>query len=186
MTMNTHWGYNKNDQDWKSSETLIRDLVDITSKGGNFLLNIGPTADGVFPAQSLDRLAQIGQWMRVNGQSIHGAGPTPFGPELGAYSPTEHDKSGKAVFVARREWRCTTKPGKLYIHFFEWPNGVFTLHGLKGTVTRAFLLADPKHTPLPLKQSRDTLVVRPPAHAPGPIASVLCLETTLKMQARHF
>ena len=119
MTMNDHWGYNKNDQDWKSSEALIRDLIDIVSKGGNYLLNIGPTPDGVFPPQSLDRLAQIGRWMRVNGEAIHGAGPTAFGAELGAYSPTEKDKDGKPVFVALNEWRCTTKPGRLFIHFFH-------------------------------------------------------------------
>lgn len=186
MTMNTHWGYNKHDEDWKSPETLIRDLVDITSKGGNFLLNVGPTADGVFPPQSLVRLAQIGKWMRVNGQSIHGAGPTPFGSELGAYSQAEKDKTGKPVFVARTAWRCTTKPGRLYIHLFQWPKGEFTLNSVKGTVVRAFLLADPKRTPLPLKQDGDTVVISLPASAPDPIASVLCLEMTPKMQARHF
>ncbi len=178
MTMNGHWGYNKNDHDWKSAETLIRDLVDITSKGGNFLLNVGPTADGVFPPESLERLAQIGQWMHVNGEAIHGAGPTPFGAELGAYSPTEKDKDGKPLFVAQNAWRCTKKPGKLYIHLFQWPSGSFALSGVNGSVTRAYLLADPKRASLPLTQTRDAVVVTLPAQAPDPIASVLCLETT--------
>ena len=176
MTMNDHWGYNKNDQNWKSPETLIRDLIDIVSKGGNFLLNVGPTADGVFPQASLDRLAMFGQWMRVNGESIHGAGPTAFGPELGAYSQTEKDKDGKPVFVGLRDWRCTTKPDKLYIHLLTWPKGPFVLSGVKGRVTRAYLLADPEHKPLPLTQAGDTVTVRLPPQTPDPIATVMRLD----------
>ena len=178
MTMNDHWGYSKNDQNWKSSAALIRDLIDIASKGGNFLLNVGPTADGVFPEQSLARLARIGAWMRVNGEAIHGTGPTPFGAELGAYSPTEKDKDGKPVFAAHEDWRCTTKPGRLYIHLLKWPNGEFTLPAIKQTVKRAYLLADPKRTPLPLTQSQGSVVIGLPAHAPDTIASVLCVETS--------
>ena len=177
MTMNTHWGYNKNDQDWKSSETLIRDLIDIASKGGNYLLNVGPTPDGVVSAAEPgpsrpDRPVDARQR-----RSHPRDGADPFGAELGAYSPTEKDKDGKPVFVARHEWRCTTKPGKLYIHLFQWPNGAFTLSGLKGAVKRAYLLADPKRASLPLTQQGDTAVIRLPAQAPDPIASVLCLET---------
>ena len=177
MTMNAHWGYNKNDREWKSPAVLVRDLIDITSKGGNFLLNIGPTADGAFPSQSLYTLAQIGQWMRVNGEAIHGAGPTPFGAELGAYSPTEKDKNGKPLFVARNAWRCTTKPGKLYIHLFAWPGTSLTLNGLHKNVTYAYLLADPKRASLPLTQTGGVVTILLPAQAPDPIASVLCLET---------
>ena len=67
MTMNSHWGYNKNDDSWKSSKDLIQKLADISSKGGNFLLNVGPTAEGLFPEESVERLQQIGDWMQVNG-----------------------------------------------------------------------------------------------------------------------
>ena len=66
MTMNNHWGYNKNDQNWKSSTTLVRNLIDCASKGGNYLLNIGPTSEGVFPEPSIERLQEIGKWMKVN------------------------------------------------------------------------------------------------------------------------
>ncbi|MDZ7312885.1 MAG: alpha-L-fucosidase, partial [candidate division KSB1 bacterium] len=69
MTMNDHWGYNQNDQNWKSSQELIRMLADIASKGGNFLLNVGPTAEGLFPQPSIDRLREIGQWMKVNSEA---------------------------------------------------------------------------------------------------------------------
>ncbi|MDH4273034.1 MAG: alpha-L-fucosidase, partial [Candidatus Aminicenantes bacterium] len=68
MTMNDNWGYNKNDQNWKSSRELVRKLADIASKGGNFLLNVGPTAEGEFPPASVKRLRAIGEWLKVNGE----------------------------------------------------------------------------------------------------------------------
>ncbi len=78
MTMNDHWGYNALDADWKSSTDLIRKLCDIASKGGNFLLNVGPRADGTFPPESVERLAEIGEWMKLRGEAIHGTQASPF------------------------------------------------------------------------------------------------------------
>ncbi|MEC9307725.1 MAG: alpha-L-fucosidase, partial [Candidatus Neomarinimicrobiota bacterium] len=78
MTMNDHWGYNKNNHNWKSATDLIQKLADIVSKGGNFLLNVGPTAEGLFPQPSIDRLAVIGRWMKLNGEAIHGTMASPF------------------------------------------------------------------------------------------------------------
>jgi len=72
MTMNDTWGFKKNDQNWKSTEQLIFNLVDVVAKGGNYLLNIGPTAQGIIPSASVERLAQIGEWMSVNGEAIYG------------------------------------------------------------------------------------------------------------------
>ena len=71
MTMNDTWGYKSYDQNWKSAETLIHNLVDIVAKGGNYLLNVGPTAEGLIPGPSVDRLAEMGDWMRVNGEAIY-------------------------------------------------------------------------------------------------------------------
>src|SRR5678810_1109157 len=71
MTMNNNWGYNSHDNHWKSSEDLVQKLIDIASKGGNFLLNVGPTSQGLFPQQAIDRLKDIGSWMKVNGESIY-------------------------------------------------------------------------------------------------------------------
>ncbi len=72
ITMNNHWGYNSHDKNFKSTKHLIHQLVDIVSKGGNYLLNIGPTAQGVFPRESIDRLRDMGKWMNVNGEAIYG------------------------------------------------------------------------------------------------------------------
>lgn len=121
MTMNDHWGFNKADHNWKSSTTLIRNLVDIASKGGNFLLNVGPTGEGEIPQASLERLAAIGRWMKVNGESIYGTTASPF--------------------TEKFDWgRVTAKGDTIYLHVFKRPaDGVITL---PGDIKSARLLAD--------------------------------------------
>ena len=160
----------------KTVDDLTFKLVDIVSKGGNYLLNVGPTAEGVIPQASQDNLRGVGKWLKVNGESIYGAGPTPFGPELGEVDNTTRDKKGNPGFKQAKDWRCTTKPGKLYIHFFKYPNGAFELSKVEGKVARAYMLADRKGS-LKVKQSGDTVSVTLPAKAPDPIDSVLVLET---------
>lgn len=175
MTMNNTWGFRKDDEHWKSTDTLIRNLCDIASKGGNYLLNVGPTGEGLIPAASVERLAEMGRWMKVNGEAIHDSGPTPFGAEAGAFSATEKDKSGKPKFVHAWDWRATTRPGKIYLEVFKWPtNGTFELAGLQSQVKRAYLLAG--HKKLKMKQSEHGVVIALPAEAPDKIASVICLE----------
>jgi alpha-L-fucosidase len=172
MTMNGTWGYKKDDNNWKSPETLIRNLCDIASKGGNYLLNVGPTSEGLIPQPSIDRLAEVGKWMRVNGDAIYGTGPTPFGAEAGAYSATEKDAKGQPKFIPAWEWRCTTKPGKVYIHIFSWPADGKLVVPMSNAATSAFLLADPG-TKLQTSSSDSGLAVTLPAKAPDAIASVL-------------
>jgi alpha-L-fucosidase len=165
MTMNDHWGYNQADKHFKSTEELIRNLADIASKGGNFLLNIGPTADGEIPPESIERLNEIGAWMKVNGESIHGTQRGPF-PKL--------------------EWgRCTQKalPGKtrLYLHIFDWPrDGELVVPGLLNDPGGAHMLTVNGRKPVPVKRHDDSLVLTLPRTAPDPIDSVVVLETVGK------
>ena len=135
-------------------------LIEIASKGGNFLLNVGPTAEGVIPAPSIERLREVGAWLQVNGEAIYGAGPSAL--------PATAGETGSP------EWRCTTKPGKFYIHLLQWPGAKFDLSCVKEEIGGAYLLAE-RH-PLQFARSGKRLSVALPAAAPGELPAVLCLE----------
>ena len=160
MTMNAHWGYNAADRQWKSTRQLIRMLVDIASKGGNYLLNVGPKADGTFPRESVERLAGIGDWMDVNGEAIDGTTASPF---------------------ANIPWgRCTakvsTRKSKLYLHVFDWPSGgELLLEGIGNRPIRAYLHAD-RGVRVPVGRRESDLVLQVPARAPDEDCSVVVLE----------
>jgi alpha-L-fucosidase len=142
-TINHTWGYKTYDLDWKSPGMITFKLVDIVSKGGNYLLNVGPMADGVIPQPSQATLRAAGEWLKVNGEAVYGAGATPFGDELGEPSSKgAKDVRGQPLMLARTEWRVTTKPGKLYFTFFAEPRAPFELPAMKNKVKRAYRLAD--------------------------------------------
>ncbi|MFO1530758.1 MAG: hypothetical protein U1F77_13750 [Kiritimatiellia bacterium] len=114
--------------------------------------------------------------LKVNGEAIY-AGRSPFGVEFGAFSPVKKDGKGKPVFEPRQDWRCTTRPGKIYLHLFNWPaTGKLELPAVKDGVVKAYLLAD-RANRLSVTQADDKLTIALPAQAPDPIASVICLET---------
>lgn len=135
MTMNNTWGFAKDDDHWKSSRTLIENLADITSKGGNYLLNVGPDERGRIPAASLERLAAIGDWMKVNGEAIRGARTAGFDtvPEW-----------GRVTAVTAPDEATST----LYAIVFDAPkDGRITLPGLTNAVTGIRLLGDASAAP---------------------------------------
>ncbi len=166
MTMNTSWGYKKMDDNWKSSETLIQMLVDIASKGGNLLLNVGPTAEGLFPEPSTERLKEIGLWMQKNGESIYGTSASPF---------------------FKLPWgRCTTKKDGntniLYLHVFDWPkDGVLRVPGLEARIKDVYLLTNPKQKFAYRFKDGDLLI-----HAPSvifdPVNTVVVVKTSKNME----
>ncbi len=159
MTMNDTWGYKSYDDQWKSTEAIIRNLVDIASKGGNYLLNVGPTNEGLIPAPSVERLKQVGAWMRVNGDAIYATSPSPF----------------KSL-----PWgRCTRKMNgdetTLYLHVFNWPaDGKLVVPGLKSEVTSARMLR--RGGRLKVGRSDEGVTIEVPAKAPDPISSTVVLQ----------
>ena len=160
MTMNTHWGYNKNDDNWKSSKDLIQKLADISSKGGNFLLNVGPTSEGLFPQESVERLEQIGDWMKVNGESIYGTSASPF----------------KSLSWGRCTQKVASGGSRLFLHVFSWPeSGRLVLPGIYNKVGRAFLLAD-KRKDLEAYNDKDNIVITVPEAQPDPFNTVIVLD----------
>jgi alpha-L-fucosidase len=178
MTMNETWGYESYDTNFKSTETLLRNLIDIASKGGNYLLNVGPDSNGVVPEAEVTRLTAMGKWLKVNGEAIYGTGPTLFGAEAGSFSATEKDKNGKPKFVPSWEWRSTTKADKIYLEIFSWPaGGVFHLPKLSRNVTKAYLLADAARKPVKFAQTNAGVDLQLPAAGLDPVATVVVLET---------
>ncbi|MBD0297827.1 MAG: alpha-L-fucosidase [Flavisolibacter sp.] len=155
MTMNDTWGYKSYDNNWKSTKTLIRTLTDIASKGGNFLLNVGPTAQGEIPQPSVERLAQIGEWLKQNGEAIYGTTASPF-PYL--------------------SWgRATRKGQKLYLHVFDYPADRQLRIPMPNKITTAYLLTQPDKN-LTVKSENNRSVISLPAQAPDSINSVVVVE----------
>jgi len=155
MTMNDTWGYRSDDHNWKSSTTLIRTLVDINSKGGNFLLNVGPTADGLIPEASLERMAEVGRWMDINAEAVYGTRASPF---------------------KRLPWgRATTKGNTLYLHVFDWPTDArLTVPGLQTPVRAATVLGS-DHPVQAAAQGDDVVLTLPPApvHAAATVIKLI-------------
>jgi len=162
-TLNNTWGFKKNDHEWKSPEALTRLLFDIASKGGNYLLNVGPTSEGLIPQESVDILAKVGDWMKINSECIYGTQASPFNMEF--------------------KWgNITQKEGKLYLGIFNWPASDFYLEGLKNKIKKVYLLSDKQQKPLKFKETYNQetdhhrLKIDLPKQAPDKVISVVVVE----------
>ena len=159
MTLNNSWGYNRNDHHWKDPKSVVFNLCDTVSKGGNYLLNVGPTAEGVFPDESVRILRAVGQWLDVNGEAIYGAGA---GPDM------RWQEDIKMV---------TTKPGLMYLHVFDWPKDRKIFYfDFRHRLKKAYLLADPEHRALVVDVYRRSLMIHVPPQAPDPINSIVVVQ----------
>lgn len=160
MTMNDTWGFKKKDHNWKSVRQILRNLSDISSKGGNFLLNVGPNAEGVIPPESVERLQSVGRWMSVNHEAIYGTTSSPF-PRRLPWGRVTQKKSGTGT--------------TLYVHVWEWPaSKQLFLPTLKEIPTQGKVLAT--GTPVKTQNTTDGLILQLPPSAPDADVSVLRLD----------
>jgi len=155
QTLNETWGYSDFDHEWKRPEEVIRRLVEIVSRGGNYLLNIGPDGEGVVPEPSVGILQTVGRWVFANGESIYGTTASPF-HEL----PWGH---------------CTVKGTTLYLHVFDWPaDRRIRLCGLHTAARSATLLTDSAKR-LPIRQQDGCLEITVPDEPSDPVNTVIAV-----------
>ena len=156
MTLNNTWGYASWDHDWKSSAMLIQHLIHCASGGGNFLLNVGPTDQGMIPQPEAERLMEVGKWLKVNGQAIYGSDRSPFKTAL----PFGY---------------ATQKPGKVFLEVIRWPKSHTLAVPMTNRIAQAYLLANPR-IKLKTTSGSSGQLVHLPAQAPDPAASVVVLK----------
>jgi len=163
MTMNHTWGYRRGDDDWKSTETLIQNLIGVVAKGGNYLLNIGPKPDGTIPEASIQRLHEMGAWLKDNGEAIYGTTHTPF----------TFQQPWKGSCTQKADANGTT----LYLHVFDWPkDGILPVLGLENDVDEARLLVSGQI--LPCKKTAKGIELEVPNVAPNPYSSTVVLHVS--------
>ena len=166
MTLNGAWGYHKTDENWKSADSLVHSLIDIASKGGNFLLNVGPTGEGIIPEKSVDRLNQVGNWVKKNAEAVYGTTSSPF---------------------EKIEWgRCTKKEKDgntiLYFSVFKWPvDGKLVLPKFSNKILKSTLLAD--GIEVKITSVGESLIAEVPENAPNKLATVLKIEVSGKVNS---
>jgi alpha-L-fucosidase len=155
MTTNNSWGYQSWDNQWKSSTTLLRSLSDIVSKGGNFLLNVGPDAEGLIPEPSVKILNEVGKWLQVNGECIYGTEASPF---------------------AYLSWgKATQKGNKLYLHVHKWPVSGKLKVPVSQNAERVYMLSNKKRS-LSFSTKGNYTSIHLPAQCPDTTIAVVVME----------
>lgn len=159
QTLNGSWGYDRDNLNWKAPDLLVRMLIDSVSKGGNLLLNVGPTARGEIDARAQRTLAALGEWMRLHQKSIYGA--------------------TRSEFRAPQDCRLTQRGKRLYLHVFSWPMEALYLDGMAQQVEYAQLLNDGSEIRMRAASSNDgysdsdTLVLQLPIQRPDVLVPVI-------------
>ncbi|WP_284645938.1 alpha-L-fucosidase [Paenibacillus silviterrae] len=159
-TLNDSWGYKAADNNWKTPEAVLRQMIDVLSLNGNFVINVGPTGEGAFDPKSVELLESIGDWMHTNGEAVYGTTRSPIG---------------------KPPWGRSTQKGRtLYLYVFDWPkNGKLLVPGVRSTVKQAYALADPKRLPLAIERAgTDDIVLAVPAQPFAAVIPVIAVELT--------
>ncbi|WP_411825233.1 alpha-L-fucosidase [Luteolibacter sp. AS25] len=159
MTMRHNWGYDQDDDNWKSTKDILERMVLSSARGVNFLLNVAPTPEGTFSPEEVERLKETGAWMEVNGDSIYGT----------TYSPVDFDFPWGAM---------TQKDKKVYLHVMKWNPESIEFNGLMGAPSKAYFLADGEQKELEVDYNAGDHVtkVKVPAEAPDAMDTVIVLE----------
>ena len=187
MTLNDSWGYTATDHNWKTPQRVIQQLVEVVSKGGTFLLNVGPTSEGEIPGPSVETLKKTGQWLKINGEAVYGAQPTKFkttgkpSKEFLAKKAEMEKKAAETGSVGGHlrveldyEWIATGKGNKIFITLFAWPGDVFQLDNFDSKIKECYLLSDPANK-LQASVEKQKLTVKLPDRPASDMPNVICV-----------
>ena len=161
------WGFHSSDSQWKSTSTLLKSLIGNVSLNGNFMLNIGPRANGDVPYEIEQRMLEMGNWLQTNGEAIYGA-------EAFELDKNQHDW-GKITCKA------SGNSFKIYLHVYNWPlNHKLNVSGISNSPQKVYLLADKTQTPIEFSFSGAFTEIQLPDEQPDDYISVVVLEYNSK------
>jgi alpha-L-fucosidase len=188
MTLNHSWGFTERDNDWKSPSLVISQLLEIVSKNGTFLLNVGPTEEGEIPAESVAVLKKVGEWLQLNGAPVYGAKPVSFNiPGTPTQASLKHKAEVEARFAKLNKpapltplertypWIATRNGNSIYLTIFKWPaENQLTIERVKQQI-QGICLSSTTDQPVEFTHKGDRLAITLPAKPTGDLPPVLCL-----------
>ncbi|CAA6691709.1 MULTISPECIES: alpha-L-fucosidase [unclassified Lentimonas] len=159
MTMRKNWGFDRDDDNWKTQKDIIEFLAVCASRGVNLLLNVGPSPEGTFMPEEIERLKAVGEWLRVNGDSIYGTQSSPLNYDFTWGGMTQKDQS-------------------LYLHVMKWQPGSIEFNGIVGKPSKAYFMADSERSELSVSYTEVNHItkIEMPADVVDPNNSVIVLE----------